>query len=217
MYIPRSFRDDDAGRLHDFIRHYNFGTLFSQTTDGPLGTHLPFLLDAGRGDFGTLIAHVARANPHWRSLDTESDVLVTFLGPHAYISPAWYTDPVTVPTWNYAAVHATGPATTFVEPARLRDHVLRLVQEHEGYIDPPWDAAHAEPILESQLGAIVGIEIRIRRLEGKFKFNQNRSRADQEGVVAALSASPDSRLRDVAGIMQANLQEPATTPSPAEP
>jgi len=205
MYVPRSFRQDDVSRLHDFIRSHSFGTLFSHGADGPFATHLPFLLDPGPGEYGTLIAHVARANPHWRS-QPETEVLVTFLGPHAYISPAWYADPVTVPTWNYAAVHASGPAHTFVERDRLRRHVLRLVEEHERYVAPPWDPAHAEPILESQLAGIVGIEIPIRRLEGKFKFNQNRSRADQEGVVAALSASADSRLRDVASIMRAHLE-----------
>lgn len=206
MYTPRSFREDDREVLHDLMRRHPFGTLFSWSEEGPVATHLPFELDAARGEYGTLMGHMARANPHWRSLAGGGEVLVAFVGPHAYVSPSWYVDPVTVPTWNYAAVHAWGAARVFEDGAVLRDHVLRLSREHEAYVTPPWDPAQAEPLLPAQLKAIVGIEIPIRRLEGKFKFNQNRSREDQAGVAAALASSPDTMLRDVAAIMRRNLE-----------
>lgn len=108
MYIPRSFREDNIAALHELIRQHSFGTLFSQTSEGPFATHLPFLIDPEPWPFGTMRAHMARANPHWRRLTNAVDVLVVFLGPHAYISPSWYVNQVTVPTWNYAAVHAVG-------------------------------------------------------------------------------------------------------------
>jgi transcriptional regulator len=209
MYIPGSFRENDFANMQELIRGNSFGTLFSQTPEGPFATHLPFLIDPEPAPLGTLRAHMARANPHWRSLTSAVDVLVTFLGPHAYISPSWYVNQVTVPTWNYAAVHAVGGVALIHDKGRLRDHVLSLVREHESYIDPPWNPAAAEPILDAQLGAIVGLEIRIRSLEGKFKFNQNRSREDQAGVIAALSASGDPQGRAVARIMRANLDRAA--------
>jgi transcriptional regulator len=209
MYIPGSFREDDVAAMHELIRQNSFGTLFSQTPEGPFATHLPFLIDPEPAPLGTLRAHVGRANPHWRSLTNAVDVLITFLGPHAYISPSWYANQVTVPTWNYAAVHAAGSVSLIHDKGQLRDHVLAMVREHESYVEEPWDPAAAEPIMDAQLGAIVGLEIRIRTLEGKFKFNQNRSREDQEGVIAAMSASADPQHHAVARIMRANLDRAA--------
>lgn len=206
MYIPRSHREEDTSLLHDLVRRYNFATLFSWTHEGPAATHVPFELEADRGGpYGTLLAHVARANPHWRSLDGEREVLVAFVGPHAYISPSWYVDPVTVPTWNYAAVHVYGVPRLIHDTARLREHVLRLSRLHEAHLSPPWDPINAEPVLAANLKAIVGIEIPITRIEGKFKFNQNRSREDQAGVAAALERSADPLARAVAEIMRRNL------------
>src|ERR687890_349960 len=108
MYIPEHFREGRIEVLHDFVRRYSFGTLVSQVEGEPFATHIPFLLDGGRGPNGTLRAHVARANPHWRGLRGDTTALVMFQGPHAYVSPSWYATPVAVPTWNYSAVHAYG-------------------------------------------------------------------------------------------------------------
>src|ERR1051325_4993135 len=116
MYIPNSFREDDPALLHELIRQYNFGILVTQhdssSSSGqgvsPFAAHLPFLVDAKRGPHGTLVAHMARANPQWRDFADGREALAIFQGPHAYISPSWYDEPVSVPTWNYAVVHAYG-------------------------------------------------------------------------------------------------------------
>ncbi|MEX0980096.1 MAG: FMN-binding negative transcriptional regulator [Gemmatimonadota bacterium] len=216
MYLPRSFREDDLATLHDMIRQESFGTLFSpgSATGGATGgdasraTHLPFVLHADRGERGTLVAHMARVNPHWKALRSDAEVLVTFLGPHTYISPSWYVSPAEVPTWNYQAVHVRGFPGVFDDPERLRRHVLELVDQYERGREQPWNPEVAAEVIERGLGAIVGFEIPIHRIEGKMKFNQNRSRADQEGVVRGLEASPHSGERAVAEIMRENLRRP---------
>lgn len=107
MYVPTSFREDHPEKLHEFIKSYSFGTLFSDTEGGLQASHLPFLLDEKMGTQGVLAGHMAKANSHWQSLSGQ-EVLVVFQGPHVYISPAWYEEPETVPTWNYVAVHVYG-------------------------------------------------------------------------------------------------------------
>ena len=163
------------------------------------------MVDADRGPHGTLIAHMARANPHWRAFAGAPPSLVVFMGPHAYISPAWYEEQATVPTWNYAVVHATGTPRLVVETEPLRAMVLRLVDTHEAPLGHPWDVRQAESVMDADLQAIVGFEIPIDRLEGKFKLNQNRSRADQEGVVRALETSADASEREIARLMREHL------------
>lgn len=212
MYTPPSYREDDPAVLHDLIRRNNFGILFSSGPDGPVATHLPFSLDAHRGEHGTLVAHMARANPHWRSFAPDREVLAVFAGPHAYISPTWYEEKATVPTWNYAAVHVYGVPRLVEDTAVLRAQVERLVHEHEAHRDPAWDMSAAEPKMEGLLRAIVGFEIPILRIEGKMKFNQNRSREDQEGVIRALEASPDTTDRAVVEIMRGNLRPEEEAP-----
>lgn len=207
MYVPARFKQDDFHTLHDLMRRYNFATLFSQEDEAPFATHLPFLLDPDRGPYGTLIAHMARANPHWRTWHDQTQVLVAFQGPHAYISPSWYAQHELVPTWNYAVAHAYGRPRLVHEPEALLPMVQALVNRHS--IKGPQDLSSHQHALLPQLKAIVGFEIPIDKLEGKFKFNQNRSRADQEGVVEALKASSDPMEREVARIMQENLRAPA--------
>lgn len=202
MYLPRSFKEEDLPTLHALMRENSFAVLFSQTDDMPFATHLPFMVDSERGRYGTLIAHMARANPHWRQFEKSPEVLVIFQGPHAYISPAWYEDQVTVPTWNYAAVHAHGRPKLIHDKKELRGMVENLVRIHEKGIDSGWDIAQAEPIMETELKAIVGFEIPISRIEGKFKFNQNRSEEDRKGVIRALEKSDDPMQRIVAEVMR---------------
>jgi transcriptional regulator len=125
---------------------------------------------------------------------------------HAYISPAWYHEQVTVPTWNYAVVHATGTPQLVEDNARLRDMVMALVDNHEAPLGRPWDVRKAEPTIDEELRAIIGFEIPIDRLEGKFKMNQNRSREDQEGVVTALEKSADPSEREIARMMFENCR-----------
>lgn len=218
VYNPRSFRVADEAVLHRLIREWSFGTLFSQGEDGPIASHLPFMIDPARGPHGTLIAHMARANPQWKAWTVETTVLCVFQGPHAYVSPAWYEDQATVPTWNYATIHATGRPRLVTDENGLREMVERLLRIHEAAVVPgtgsppldadgkPWDASLKEPMMDVELRAIAGFEIPIERLEGKFKFNQNRSREDQAGVVAALEDADDEAMRAVSRIMRNNLR-----------
>ena len=205
MYNPRSYRNENPDALFELIRRYNFAALFTQRDGESFATHLPFMVDADRGPHGTLIAHMARANPHWRAFEGAPPSLVVFMGPHAYISPAWYEEQETVPTWNYAVVHALGTPRLVTDDAALRAMVMRLVENHEAPLGRPWDLRKAEAVIDAELKGIVGFEIPIDTLEGKFKLNQNRTRADQEGVVRALETSSDPTEREVARLMRENL------------
>jgi transcriptional regulator len=205
VYNPRSYRNESISELHEFVRRYNFAALFTHQGGESFATHLPFMIDPERGNLGTLVAHMARANPHWRAFAGAPPSLVVFSGPHAYISPAWYQEQETVPTWNYTVVHATGSARMVDDPARLRAMVLRLVNQHEAPLGNPWDVRKAEAVVDVELKGIVGFEIPIDRLEGKFKLNQNRSLEDREGVVRALAGSAHPDEREIARLMRAQL------------
>lgn len=159
MYRPRSFRVEDLAEMDNLIRSNSFGIVFSTSAYGPEATHLPWMLDPARGPFGTLIAHMARANRLWKSwVELETELLVVFQGPHTYISPAWYEDQVTVPTWNYAAVHAYGRPVLITDHNRLRTMVESLIQVHETPLGCPWDAAKKEAIMDIELKGIVGFD-----------------------------------------------------------
>ena len=202
MYIPQAFRETRLEVLHGLIRRYSFGTLVSHVDGELFATHLPFLLDPDRGPHGTLVAHMARANPHWQGFQDGADVLVLFQGPHAYISPTWYATPVAVPTWNYAAVHAYG-RPHLVEGAALRVVMEETVRVYEDQNEAPWSLERLDDTLVGTLlEAIVGFEIPISRLEGKLKLNQNRSVADRRGVIAGLLAQAEPPGTEVAALMQ---------------
>ncbi len=212
VYNPRSYRNESISELHEFIRRYNFAALFTHKDGESLVTHLPFMIDPERGSLGTLVAHMARANPHWRAFEGAPPSLVVFSGPHAYISPAWYQEQETVPTWNYTVVHASGNVHTIDDPAALRAMVLRLVHQHEAPLGNPWDLRKAETVMDAELQGIVGFEIPIDRLEGKFKLNQNRSVGDREGVIRALEASSHPDEREIARLMRGQLDRPDRNP-----
>ena len=205
MYRPAAFRQDDLTALHAQIESTGLALLTSNGPAGLQATHLPLLLAAEDGEFGTLYGHFARANPHWQALDGQ-EALAVFSGPDAYVHPGWYPGKAehgrVVPTWNYIAVHAWGPVETFDEPARLLELLARLTARHEAGRPRPWslDEAPAEYI-ERQLRAIVGFALPIRRLEGKWKLGQNRSAADQAGVRDGLAASPSPGDRELAARM----------------
>jgi transcriptional regulator len=186
------------------MRSHPFAVLVSPAEGTLVGTHLPFMFDE-EGPHGTLLAHMARANPHWKSWTSETEVMVIFGGPHAYISPGWYEDRVTVPTWNYAVVHAYGRPRIVTEPEEVRHMVFRLTRMYEPETGG-WDVAESEPVLEAELKGIVAFTIPIDRIEGKFKFNQNRSRADQEGAAKGLRDSSAPMDREVSAIMERNLK-----------
>lgn len=209
MYIPSSFAEEDVSTLHAFVEAHPLATLVTAVGGAPglFATHLPLLLDPSTGPFGRLVGHIARANPHARQLAAASnESLVIFTGPDAYITPAWYATKAdtgrVVPTWNYVAVHAYGQVTLNADPGFLRPHLEMLTRQHEPSRGGTWEVSDApEEYIAQQLRAIVGVEITIERLEGKWKMSQNRSDADIDGVVRGLSASTAPRDRSVADLV----------------
>jgi len=200
MYIPASFRESRLEVLHDFLRAHPFGLLVSAGAGGLRATPLPFLLEADSGQ-GTLRGHLARANPHWRELAGIEECLVVFQGEQGYVTPSWYPSKAAtgkaVPTWNYAAVHVWGRPAVVEDAGWLRRQVDALTRGQEARRAQPWAVGDApEDYLAAQLKAIVGIEIPIARLEGKWKMSQNRDEADRRGVVAGLrdEADPHSNV-----------------------
>jgi len=192
MYIPKAFREDDIRTLHTFMQAYSFATLVTQQNDAPFATHLPFLLDTGRGPHGTLLAHMARANHQWYDFNSAQEVLAIFQGPHAYISPTWYEVELSVPTWNYAAVHAYGLPRLIDDREELYTLLKALIQTHEAHFEKPWPFQLPDDYLQKMMRGIVGFEIEITRLEGKFKLSQNRTEAERTNVITALQASTDT-------------------------
>ena len=201
MYIPPAFKIDDLPRLHAIMRENNFATLVTGADSSLTATHIPILLDAARGKFGTLSGHVAKANTHWQALDG-GEALVIFQGPHAYISPSWYTVPAAVPTWNYIAVHAYGTPRRIDDAARVREIISQTVSAYESGFAKPWSIDMRSDFAEKMMTQIVAFEIELTRIEGKAKLNQNRSAADQRGVIEALERSENPVDREIAKRMK---------------
>ena len=184
MYIPAEFEVRDPARLHQIIRENNFGMLVSMVDGVAFATHLPFMIAPESGPHGTLLVHMARANPHWRSFGDE-EVLVTFTGPHGYVSPSWYQPGNAVPTWDYIAVHAYGVPALVEDPAATLEHLRQLVDSQESCFEASWSLdAQDEAFVNATSRGVVAYEIPISRIEGKAKLSQNRSLADQSGVPA---------------------------------
>jgi transcriptional regulator len=200
VYTPEPVKEERLPVLHEAIRQIGLATLVTQGAGGPVASHVPLLLDPEGGPLGTLHGHLARANPHWQDLARGAPTLAVFLGPEGYVSPSWYPTKArtgkVVPTWNYVAVHASGPVAMVEDAARLLDLVTRLTERHEARFARPWRVADAPAsFVEAMLRAIVGFEMRIERLEGKWKLSQNRPAEDRAGVVEGLarSAAPGDR------------------------
>jgi transcriptional regulator len=201
LYLPELFAERDPAALHAFLDDNAFATLISPDPIDPHITHVPLLLERGRGASGALLGHMARANPHWRRLEAQPDVLAVFHGPHAYVSPSWYAAHPSVPTWNYAVVHVHGNARLMHESRDLEALVRRLVERHEGPRPQPWRMELPADYQAGMLQGIVGFEIEITAITGKFKLSQNRPAVDRERVAAALaSGSPGEQ--DVANLMR---------------
>lgn len=202
MYVPRYSEVTDVATVHDLIERFSFGTLVTaQAGAAPVATHLPFVLRREQGELGTLVAHVARANPQWRTFVT-TEALVIFQGAHAYVSPSWYASSPNVPTWNYAVAHAYGVPRVVEDEIQVRAALRELVHQHEDHREPAWKMDLPEDYLAGMMRGIVAFELPIKRLEGKLKMSQNRAPADRDGAIAALSASQDPVEREVAGIMR---------------
>ncbi len=204
MYIPSSFAETDLPTLHDFIERHSFGLLVSQVAAVPFVTHVPMLLNRTAGDYGTITTHIARANPQWREIAGQT-VLAVFAGPHAHITPAWYDTNRAVPTWNYTAVHAYGHVVVIEQPDELWNIVQRAVATYEGGRPKPWSTAGDESFARGLLPQIVGLRLKITRLEGKFKLSQNHPAERREKVIASLEQQGDENSLGVAELMRRSL------------
>ncbi len=210
MYVPHWSEVEDEAEVREMVATLASAELVTVGADGyPLATLLPVLW---RGD--TVVAHMARANPHWRQVEDGSPALFVCGGPQAYVSPSWYASKTehgrVVPTWNYSAVHLTGRVTVHDDVEWLRGAVTDLVERHEGGRRAPWQVTDApERYVAGQLRAIVGVQMRVERVEAKAKLSQNRSEADRRGVVEGLRAEPGAGPAAVAAAMSAAPRSPA--------
>ncbi len=207
MYTPADFRVTDRAILHGLMDRFSFAILVTTHDGVPIATHLPFLVYPDDSEHGTLIGHMARANHQWRDFAPGDEALVIFQGPHAYLSPSWYQAHPSVPTWNYAVVHAYGVPRAIDDEARIRDILRALVDKHEAGFDQPWPMDLPDEYLQKMARGIVAFEVPISRLEGKFKLSQNRSARDRVGVIAALAGSGNATDRGVAALMQESFGE----------
>ncbi len=202
MYIPPLYREDDLATLHTLMQQYNFATMVTQQAGAPFATHLPLTLETQAGPYGTLYGHVSRANAQWRDFETAAETLVIFQGPHSYVSPSWYEVELSVPTWNYAAVHAYGTPQLITDHETCYNVLDKLVRLHEAPFARPWQFQLPDDYVQKMMRGIVVFGMRITRLEGKFKLSQNRSQTDQEQVALMLQQSADPLSRDVGELMQ---------------
>ena len=206
MYVPAHFKEDRVAVMHDAIRKYGFGTLVTSGDDGLEASHLPLLLETEPAPLGTVLGHVARANPQWQRVKPGIEALAIFLGPNTYITPSWYAtkqqNGKVVPTWNYLAIHAYGTLSFFDDPADLRAHVSKMTDTHEAPRTARWALSDApESFVQGMLRAIVGFRLRITRLEGKWKMSQNRPAQDVEGVIGGLTREAGEAHEEVAQIV----------------
>ncbi len=207
MYEPPPHREGDLAKLHALIEARPLGLLISSGPQGLIANAVPFLIDRAASKLGTLKAHVARANGQWRDLQANPEALVVFQGAEHYISPSWYATKAengkVVPTWNYVMVQARGPARVIEDDDWLSRQIEALTASQEGMLAKPWAVSDAPAdFIALQRKAIVGMEIPIADLRGKWKTSQNRSTADRAGVVAGLTALEDATGLDMAAIVR---------------
>jgi transcriptional regulator len=207
MYEPPLHRQDDVAAQHALIRRHPLGLLVSHGPQGLVANAIPFLIDADAGKFGTLRAHMARANGQWRDLADAGEALAVFQGPEHYVSPSWYATKretgKVVPTWNYVMVQARGVARAIEDEAWLRRQIAALTQSQESSRPAPWAVGDApEEFIAAMVRQIVGVEIEIADIRGKWKASQNRSPADRAGVAEGLTADGDAEALAMAAIVR---------------
>lgn len=203
MYLPKSFEMTDPDKLAEVMRRFSFATLITTSAGVPFATHLPVLHRPRPGTAGVLVGHVARANPQWQHFANATEALAMFSGPHAYVSPSWYATELAVPTWNYIAVHAYGVPRVIEDEAWLIELLDEMVQRYEASRLQPWPNQLPVDFRRNLLKSIVGFEMPIARIEGKFKLSQNRPEQDQANVVRELSSSTNPEAQSVAVWMRA--------------
>jgi transcriptional regulator len=200
VYIPEFNRQEERATILAFMRANPFAILVSNVDGIPFASHLPLLIDDA-DDQIVIQGHMARANAHWKSMKETEESLIIFHGPHAYISPSLYENRESVPTWNYAAVHVYGEPTLFTDEESLRATLHRMIDTFESSYMAQWSEL-SEQYQSRMMKHIVGFNIKVKRLEGKFKLSQNRTKGEQARVIQSLNQSKDSNISGVAQLMQ---------------
>lgn len=211
MYVQQKFQETRLNVLHALMQEYPLGAIITTQTSGIEANHMPFHLDTSVGPYGVLRAHMPRGNPLWKDT-TGSAALVIFQGPQSYISPSWYPSKhahgQAVPNWNYAVVHAYGPLKFIEDRDWLLANVTELTTTHESSQKLPWQVTDAPAdYVDKLLTQIVGVEIPITRLVGKWKMSQNRPPGDRLGVAAGLSAKAGGAAHDVQALVSKYYNE----------
>jgi transcriptional regulator len=211
MYIPAYFEESRIEVLHDLILTHPFSTLVTMSSIGINANHIPLHLIQEAGQYGSLQGHVARANPVWSDLVNDVEALVIFQGPNSYITPSWYPTKQehgkVVPTWNYVTVHAYGTLRVIDDPAWVKKQLESLTTQQEASFDKPWTISDAPvEFTDKMIGAIVGIEILITKLIGKWKVSQNQPALNQIGVMQGLESLGKSEATELATIVEKALQ-----------
>ncbi len=207
MYEPSHFKVEDRAQLHGVIRQHPLATLVTAGEGGLIANPVPFVLHADEGENGLLRAHLARPNAQWKAIAAGAEALVIFTGVERYVTPAWYAAKKehgkVVPTWNYVTVQVRGPARTIDDPVWLRAQLESLTRQQEAPRAEPWAVTDApETFIAAQTRGIVGVEIEIASILGKFKLSQNRQEADKLGVLNGLSADPESESQAMAALVK---------------
>lgn len=204
MYTPPAYAEHDLALLHARMREWNFATLVTHGARGLNATHLPFMLEAEEGHGpGTLVTHLARANAQFQDLQAGARALVIFQGPHSFISPSWYVNQQTFPTWNYTAIHVQGQPSLLEAPETVFAILQRTVAVYDTPLGGTWSLpAMVWNMVEPRLRAIAGVRIPIESIEGKMKLNQDKTVADRLGVIAALESQPGEQAHEVARLIR---------------
>lgn len=205
MYTPKHFQVTDLSKIIALIKENSFGTLFSQADGEPFATHVPFLIEQNeRGEY-FLLGHMAKTNPHWQYINGQ--VLAVFLGPHAYISPTWYQEENTVPTWNYAAVHVYGEFLPVHDKAELVRIMDATIHQYESSFAAPWTTDLPNNFNQQLMSMVVGFKIKITRFEGKWKLNQNHSIERRQRVIEGLRRTKEPNAGKIADLMEETMAE----------
>jgi transcriptional regulator len=211
MYIQKHFEETRIEEMHGLIDTYPLATLIVNVAGELVINHIPMLLDAGDGQRGTLRAHISKANPLFMHLQRGIDALAIFRGAQTYISPNWYpskhADGKQVPTWNYVVVHAHGTPRLIDDSAWLLTHLHAMTNKQEASLPQPWKVSDApQDFIARMMTAIVGIEMPIEKIEGKWKVSQNRTRADQFGVAAGLQNQADAQSQSMSELVMQRIK-----------
>jgi transcriptional regulator len=203
MYIPKHNQIEDRATLISFMQTYSFGILITSENNIPIATHLPFIIEERKEEL-FIVSHFAKANPQWKNLSNHS-ILTIFSGPHAYISPSHYEKLENVPTWNYTAVHTYGTASLLVEQSQKAALLERTIQQYEPAYLKQWQSlADSNKYQEKMMNGIVAFEIKVNKLEGKFKLSQNRSVSEQKNIIDSFLKSNNTIENELGDFMKKN-------------